>query len=98
LGIMPGALPRPFEAAWVSAVSFATFASIPNLALLAAPATVRAPVIVVTSLLALAGLGGLGARLGGAPVLPAVARVTLGGGLAMAVTAGIGRLLAIASG
>ena len=79
-------------------MSFATFASIPNLALLAAPATVRAPVIVVTSLLALAGLGGLGACLGGAPVLPAVARVTLGGGLAMAVTAGIGRLLAIASG
>jgi VIT1/CCC1 family predicted Fe2+/Mn2+ transporter len=98
LGITPGALPRPFQAAWVSALSFASFASIPNLALLAAPADQRGTAIVATSLLALAGLGGLGARLGGAPLLPAVVRVTVGGGLAMAVTAAIGRLLGIAAG
>jgi VIT1/CCC1 family predicted Fe2+/Mn2+ transporter len=98
LGITPGNRPRPMQAAWVSAVSFAAFAAIPIAALLAAPGSTRAAVIVATSLVALAGLGGLGANLGGAPLLPAVVRVTVGGALAMGVTAGIGRLIGIASG
>jgi VIT1/CCC1 family predicted Fe2+/Mn2+ transporter len=39
------------------------------------------------------GCGGLGAKVGGAPVWRAAARVTLGGGLAMAATAVIGALV-----
>ncbi len=41
----------------------------------------------------LAVLGALGARVGGAPVLRATARVAFWGALAMAVTAGIGHLV-----
>jgi VIT1/CCC1 family predicted Fe2+/Mn2+ transporter len=98
LGITPGNVPRPLQAAWVSAASFASFASIPILALLAAPASAREAVIVAASLVALGALGGLGAKLGGAPLRPAVVRVTVGGALAMAVTAGIGKLLGVATG
>ena len=49
-------------------------------------------VVSTTSLVCLAALGGLGARAGGAKVFKAVARVTLWGALAMALTAGIGAL------
>jgi vacuolar iron transporter family protein len=48
------------------------------------------------TLLALAGLGGLGAQLGGAPVARAVARVVFWGSIAMGVTSGVGALVGTA--
>lgn len=45
-----------------------------------------------TSLLFLALLGSLGARAGGARVMPGAIRVTFWGALAMAITAGVGAL------
>jgi VIT1/CCC1 family predicted Fe2+/Mn2+ transporter len=45
------------------------------------------------TLVALTLLGDLGARLGGAPRLPATLRVVVWGGVAMAITAGIGALV-----
>jgi VIT1/CCC1 family predicted Fe2+/Mn2+ transporter len=93
LGIDRGDLSRPLRAAVISAGSFACFAVVPLLALLAAPGEWRIPVIVLVSLLSLALLGGLGAHLGGAGARRAALRVTLGGGLAMAVAAGIGRII-----
>ena len=98
LGIDPSALARPLQAAWISAASFALFASVPILALLAAPSTVRIPAIAVLSLASLAALGAFGGRLGGAPIAPAALRVTIGGALAMSVTAAIGRLFGVALG
>ena len=98
LGIDRAALARPLQAAAVSAVSFATFALIPILALLAAPVALRLPAIALASLASLGALGAFGGYLGGAPILRAAVRVTLGGGLAMAVTAGIGRLFGAAAG
>jgi VIT1/CCC1 family predicted Fe2+/Mn2+ transporter len=98
LGIDRATLARPLQAALVSAVSFATFALIPILALLAAPVALRLPVIALASLASLSALGAFGGYLGGAAILRAAVRVTLGGGLAMAVTAGIGRLLGTAVG
>ena len=95
LGIDPGALARPLQAAWISAVSFATFAMVPILGLLAAPASLRMYAIAVVTLVSLASLGALGGKLGGASVARATLRVTVGGALAMAVTAGIGRLLGV---
>jgi VIT1/CCC1 family predicted Fe2+/Mn2+ transporter len=92
LGIDRHTLSRPAQAALVSAASFATFALIPILALLAAPVAWRLPVIALASLASLGALGAFGGYLGGAPILRAALRVTLGGGLAMAVTAAIGRL------
>jgi VIT1/CCC1 family predicted Fe2+/Mn2+ transporter len=46
----------------------------------------------MATLLCLAVLGALGARAGGAPLMRSVLRVSFWGALALAVTAGIGRL------
>ena len=93
LGIDQTALARPVQAAWISAASFASFAMIPIVALLVSPAHLRVPSVAAFSLVSLAALGALGGHLGGAPLVRASLRVTLGGALAMAVTAAIGLLL-----
>ena len=98
LGIKKTSLARPIQAAWISAASFATFAMIPIAALLAAPAILHIPVIAVFSLASLAVLGALGGHLGGAPMGRASLRVTIGGALAMTVTAVIGRILGVSIG
>jgi len=98
LGIDPRALARPLQAAWISAVSFASFALVPIVALLVAPAGLRVPAIAALSLSSLGALGALGARLGGAPMARAALRVCLGGSLAMAVTAAIGKILGVSVG
>jgi vacuolar iron transporter family protein len=93
LGLDEERMARPLQAAWASAVSFAAGAALPVIAVAAAPASVRIAVAVLVTLVALALLGDLGARLGGAPRLPATVRVVVWGALAMAVTAGIGALV-----
>ena len=98
LGIKKTSIARPIQAAWVSAVSFATFAMIPILALLVSPAVLEIPMIAALSLASLAALGALGGRLGGAPIGRASLRVTLGGALAMTVTAVIGRIVGVSLG
>jgi VIT1/CCC1 family predicted Fe2+/Mn2+ transporter len=98
LGIDETELARPLQAAWISALSFATFAMVPIAALLIAPEGLRLPAIVLLSLASLASLGALGGHLGGASLGRAALRVTIGGGLAMAVTAGVGRLLGVSVG
>lgn len=54
--------------------------------------------VLVATLLALAVLGAVGARAGGAPVTRAVLRVVFWGVIAMAVTAGIGKLFGVSVG
>jgi vacuolar iron transporter family protein len=98
LGIEPGSLSRPLQAAWISAVSFASFATVPLVALIVTPNLFRVPAIAGLSLASLAALGALGGHLGGAPMGRAAFRVIVGGGLAMAATAAIGRILGIAMG
>ena len=98
LGIDQTSLARPLQAAWISAVSFAVFAVVPIMALLVAPAAWRIPMIAAFSLVSLAALGALGGYLGGAPLGRAALRVTLGGALAMTVTAVIGRILGVSVG
>src|SRR5450631_3904524 len=98
LGIDQASLARPMQAVWISAASFASFAVLPIVALLVAPAAERIPAIAAVSLVTLAALGALGGHLGGAPVIRASLRVTVGGALAMAVTAAIGRLLGVSLG
>jgi VIT1/CCC1 family predicted Fe2+/Mn2+ transporter len=82
----------------ISAASFAFFAVVPIVAFLVAPAPVRIPVIAALCLPSLAALGAYGGYLGGAPLGRASLRVTVGGALAMAVTALIGRILGVAVG
>jgi VIT1/CCC1 family predicted Fe2+/Mn2+ transporter len=95
LGIDQTSLARPLQAAWISAASFASFAVVPIVALLVAPATLRIPMIAAFSLASLAALGAFGGHLGGAPLGPAALRVMIGGALAMTVTALIGKLLGV---
>ena len=93
LGQDAGTLARPVQAALSSAASFTAGGVLPLLAFLLVPASLRTGAVIVSALLALVVLGVAGARAGGAPILRAALRVSLGGGFAMAVTAGIGRLV-----
>lgn len=95
LGIDQKSLARPMQAAWISAASFASFAVVPIVALLISPTALRIPMIAAFSLVSLAVLGAFGGHLGGAPLGRAALRVTIGGALAMTVTALIGRILGI---
>jgi VIT1/CCC1 family predicted Fe2+/Mn2+ transporter len=98
LGIEQASLALPTQAAWISAASFASFALVPIAALLVAPTALRIPTIAALSLVSLAALGAFGGHLGGAPLGRASLRVTLGGAMAMAVTAAIGRVLGVSLG
>ena len=88
-------LTNPWHAAISSAVSFIAGAILPMAAATLLSADLRIGATVAASLIALALTGGIGAKLGGAPIGPAVVRVTVGGALALAVTWGIGTLLGV---
>jgi vacuolar iron transporter family protein len=96
LGIVEAGRARPLQAATVSAGAFTLASAIPLLAVVAAPSSVRIPVVVLVSLIALALLGVVGARLGGAPPLRAAVRVLVGSGLAMALAAAVGAIVGTA--
>lgn len=96
LGFSDDRRARPIQAAWASGLAFSAGAVLPLTAVGVAPAGARVVVCVIATLLALALLGDLGARLGGAPRMPAVARVVAWGIAAMAVTYGIGALIGTA--
>lgn len=85
---------RPVQAAFTSAVTFTTGAALPLAA--AWLSRVGQPMIIavsVASLIFLAVLGAVGAKTGNAPIGNATLRVAFWGAAAMAVTAGIGRLV-----
>ena len=92
LGISEITTARPVQAAMTSAASFSVGAAMPLLMVVVSPASLLVPVVSAASLGFLAVLGAIGARAGGANVLRATARVTFWGALAMALTAGIGKL------
>jgi VIT1/CCC1 family predicted Fe2+/Mn2+ transporter len=92
LGISEITTARPVQAALTSAASFSVGAAMPLLMVVLAPAWALVPVVSAASLAFLALLGGIGAKAGGANILRATARVTFWGALAMALTAGIGKI------
>ena len=92
LGISETLRARPIQAALTSAASFAAGAAMPLLAVAIAPESSLIPIVSGTSLVVLALLGGLAARVGGANVVVGAIRVTFWGALAMALTAGVGTL------
>lgn len=93
LGLEDERRARPLQAAWASALSFSAGAALPLIAVVATPASAREAVTVLATLIALAVLGDVGARLGGAPRLVGTLRVVVWGAVAMAVTAGIGAVI-----
>lgn len=92
LGISEHTTARPIQAALTSAATFSAGAAAPLLAVAAAPTGQLVWLVSGASLVLLAVLGALGARTGGAAIWKPTLRVTFWGALAMAVTAGIGRL------
>lgn len=96
LGISDKTIARPIQAALTSAATFAVGAGLPLGAAFLLPVHLISIVVSVTSLGFLALLGGVSARAGGAPVFRAVVRVTFWGAIAMAATAGIGKLFGVA--
>jgi vacuolar iron transporter family protein len=98
LGISDTVTARPVQAALVSALTFAAGAVVPLILAWAAPPGQTTWVVAVTTVLALAVLGALGAVTGGAGLVKGAARVTLWGVLAMAATAGVGWVFGVTLG
>ncbi len=96
LGITPGELTNPWQAAFSSALSFTVGALLPLVAILLPPITWRVPVTVIAVLAALIVTGAVSAALGGAPKQRAVLRNVIGGGLALVITYAIGHLVGAA--
>lgn len=93
LGITDVAIARPLQAATTSAAAFTVGAILPFLAVIIAPINTRIIVTAVVALAALIGLGALSAVAGGARWSRAALRVVVWSSLAMAVTWGVGRLV-----
>lgn len=92
LGLHAGNEANPVQAALASALTFLAGGVVPLMKALLLPGPNVLYAIGVATVITLAILGAAGARAGGARMLPATVRVVLLGSLAMAVTAGVGRL------
>ena len=92
LGISEITTARPVQAALTSAAMFTVGAAMPLLMVVLSPANLLVPVVSAASLGFLALLGAMGAKAGGANILRPTARVTFWGALALALTAGIGKI------
>ena len=93
LGISENFRARPIQASLAAACSFALGAMMPLLVTAIAPGARLIPFVSLSSLAVLALMGGLAAHAGGAKVIMGAIRVTFWGGLAMAMTSGIGWLV-----
>ena len=96
LGITETTRARPLQAAFTSAAAFALGAALPVVITVLVPVTRVSAVVGASTLVLLAGLGALAARLGAAPVARGAARVTFWGAVAMGATALVGRLFGAA--
>jgi VIT1/CCC1 family predicted Fe2+/Mn2+ transporter len=83
---------RPVQAAVASAATFSVGAALPLLMVLISTASLIVPVVAGSSLVFLALMGAVAARVGGANVAIGAGRVTLWGLLAMAATAAVGAM------
>lgn len=96
LGISEPLKARPIQAAFASAASFASGAALPLSVVAVVPGTSLLWAVAATSLVFLAGLGMLAARVGGANSIRGATRVTFWGALAMGITCGVGALFGTA--
>jgi VIT1/CCC1 family predicted Fe2+/Mn2+ transporter len=92
LGLSELLTARPLQAAVASAAAFSAGAALPILTIFVVPEANLLVAVSIVSLFCLTSLGALAAWTGGAPVVRAAARVAFWGALALAVTAGVGRI------
>ncbi len=95
LAIDQSIVARPWQAAWLSAVSFAVGAAVPVAAILASPEDQRVLITVLVTIVLLAVAGAVASKLGRSQVWRGAVRVTAGGVIAMAVTWAVGRMLGV---
>jgi VIT1/CCC1 family predicted Fe2+/Mn2+ transporter len=95
IGIAESVTARPVQAAFSSASTFTVGAALPLLIAWTIPGPKLIPAVAVSSLVFLAFLGALAARAGGAAMTVGAFRVAFWGALAMALTAGVGRLFGV---
>lgn len=92
LGITEETTAHPLQAAAASAATFASGAALPLLVVILAPLDRLSIMVSGASLVCLAALGALAAQTGGASPWIGAQRVAFWGAVAMAATAGIGKL------
>jgi len=97
LGLSEVTAARPLQAAFASAAAFTVGAAAPLATAWLVPAAAVAAAVGGASLVFLVVLGALSAWTGGAPIVRGVLRVTFWGALAMALTAGVGRVFGVAA-
>lgn len=97
IGITESGNARPVQAALSSAGTFTVGAALPLAVAWTVPANLLIVFVAVSALVFLALLGGIAARAGGASIFIGAMRVTFWGALAMALTAGVGRLFGVAA-
>jgi len=95
IGISANGSARPVQAAFSSAGTFTIGAALPLVVAWAAPVNLLIILVAVFSLIFLALLGSIAARAGGASITIGALRVTFWGALAMALTAGVGRIFGV---
>ena len=92
LGIVEIHVARPTQAALASAATFTVGAAAPLVVAALTPLAILIPVVAGASLVVLAMLGAVAARTGGANPVRGAVRVVFWSTLAMALTAGVGKL------
>ncbi|MGE0114697.1 MAG: VIT family protein [Steroidobacteraceae bacterium] len=97
IGITEVMAAKPIEAAVASALMFSIGAVLPLLTAWFAPLEYLPLTVASLSLVFLASLGALAAIAGGAPPFRGAVRVTFWGTLAMALTAGVGKLFGVSA-
>lgn len=95
IGISEESFANPLQAAFSSAAAFAVGAAIPLLVILLLPMNMLLVALIISTLVGLASLGFISAKLGGAPVLPAISRIVIWGVIAMGITGIIGKIVGV---
>jgi VIT1/CCC1 family predicted Fe2+/Mn2+ transporter len=95
LGITDSLRARPLQAALSSSAAFSLGATLPIVAVIAAPAQALQAVVIATTLAALLLSGALAAWAGGASVWCGAWRVGFWGAIAMAAAAVVGRMFEV---
>ena len=92
LGLSSATSARPIQAALASAAAFAVGATLPVAVAAIAPTAWLTRLVTASALVLLTVLGAVAARVGGAAIGRGAVRVAFWGALAMAASAGVGRL------
>ena len=95
IGITERAKARPVQASFSSAATFTVGAALPLFTAWLVPLQSIIAMVAALSLVFLGMLGGIAAWAGGAPIVKASSRVIFWGALAMALTAGVGKLFGV---